>query len=146
MALKIFKGIWFLSLIIFLTVFMYNYASLPQQITVIESTESPFMVSRDAVFYGFLLIAAIFNMFVFIIKRIFYLKTDFQAWFYGLIISLNIFLLIGINYLTLYNSAEKYDYSRIGGIIYGSLILIILWTLGWPVYALSKKMFSNQSV
>jgi hypothetical protein len=146
MTLKVFKGIWFLSLIIFLAVFMYNYASLPEQVILLESTASPFIISRDVVFYGFLLIAAVFNMFVFMIKRIFSLKADFQAWFYGLTIFLNIFLLIGINFLALYNSSEKFDYPRIGVIIYGSLTLIILWTLGWPIYALSKKIFFKQSV
>ena len=58
---------------------------------------------------------------------------------YGLIITLNIFFIIGMNFISLYNSEEKFDYDRIALIIYGSLGLIILWAVAWPVYVIFKR-------
>lgn len=146
MALKVFKAIWFLSLIIFLCVFLYDYASLPETVTVVESEESTVSLSRDGVFYGILIIAALLNVFVFIINKLFASNRDFRGWFYGLITVLNIFLIIGINFVSLYNSAEKFDFEAIGSIIYGSIILVLIWIISWPVYLLFKKIFSKQVV
>jgi hypothetical protein len=142
MTLKVFKAIWFLSLVIFLGVFMYNYASLPETITVLES-ETPFSLSRDALFYCVLAVAAIFNLFVFVVNKLFASQLDFRAWFYGLVISLNIFLIVGVNFVTLYNSSEKFDYQSIGSIIYGSIVLVLVWAVSWPVYALVKRFISK---
>jgi hypothetical protein len=71
---------------------------------------------------------------------------DFKSWFYGLVVTLNIFFIVGISFISLYNSTEKFDYESIGIIIYGSLGLIVVWSLGWPVYSLSRKYFFKQSV
>ncbi|MCX8491651.1 MAG: hypothetical protein ORN54_11345 [Cyclobacteriaceae bacterium] len=142
MVLKVFKAVWFLSLITFLGVFMYNYASMPEVITVIE-LETPFSLSRDALFYCVLAVAAISNLFVFVINKLFASQLDFRAWFYGLVISLNIFLIVGVNFVALYNSAEKFDYQAIGSIIYGSIALVVGWAVCWPLYPLAKRFFSK---
>jgi hypothetical protein len=137
MALKIAKGIWFVSLIIFLAIFFYNYASLGPSVTIVEGT-SPIVASKEAVFYGFLVIAALLNLFVFLVSR-FFSGTEFKAWFYGLVVTINAFLAIAINYLALYNSLEKFNYEQIGGIIYGSIVLIVVWLTAWPLYLLIKR-------
>ncbi len=146
MALKVFKAIWFLSLLIFLGVFMYNYAGLPEVVNLVDSIESPLSLSREALFYSILAVAAILNVFVFVISKLYSSNPDFRCWFYGLITTLNIFLIIGVNFVTLFNSAEKFDYSRIGNIIYGSLLLVILWLVAWPIFALVKKISAKQAV
>ncbi|MFY8035564.1 MAG: hypothetical protein ACOVMQ_00280 [Cyclobacteriaceae bacterium] len=146
MSLKVFKAIWFLSLLIFLGVFMYNYAGLPEVVNLEDSIDSPLSLSREALFYSVLAVAAILNVFVFIISKLYSSNPDFRGWFYGLITSLNIFLIIGVNFITLFNSAEKFDYSRIGNIIYGSLMLVVLWVLAWPIYLLIKKISAKQAV
>jgi hypothetical protein len=146
MVLKIFKGVWFLSLIVFLGVFIYQYASLPEKITLQES-ETPLIISRDGLFYAFVATVALINMLVFVVTRLFPAEDmDFKSWFYGLVITLNIFFIVGISFISLYNSTEKFDYESIGIIIYGSLGLIVVWSLGWPVYSLSRKYFFKQSV
>jgi hypothetical protein len=144
MALKVFKALWFLSLLIFLGVFMYNYAAMPEILTVLESA-TPFSLSRDALFYGVLAVAAIFNLFVFVINKLFAAQRDFRAWFYGLIISLNIFLITGVNFVALYNSSEKFDYQSIGPIVYGSIVLVLGWSISWPFYLIVKKIASRSS-
>ncbi len=157
MVLKIFKGVWFLSLIVFFGVFIYQYASLPEKITLQESESSalretslnrgPLVISRDGLFYAFVATVALINMLVFVVTRLFPAKDmDFKSWFYGLVITLNIFFIVGISFISLYNSTEKFDYESIGIIIYGSLGLIVAWSLGWPVYALSRKYFFKQAV
>ncbi len=140
MTLKVFKAIWFLSLIIFLGVFMYNYASLPETVVVIEA-ETPISLSRDVLFYSFLVMAAILNLFVFLINKLFANHIEFRAWFYGLITSLTIFLIVGINFIALYNSSEKFNYQDIGLIIYGSIALVVVWVLSWPIYKVAKRLF-----
>ncbi len=146
MSLKVFKAIWFLSLLIFLGVFMYNYAGLPEVVNLVDSIDSPLSLSREALFYSVLAVAAILNVFVFIISKLYSSNPDFRGWFYGLITSLNIFLIIGVNFVTLFNSAEKFDYSRIGNIIYGSLMLVVLWVVAWPIYLLIKKISAKRAV
>ncbi|MFM8739960.1 MAG: hypothetical protein ACKOC0_07115 [Cytophagales bacterium] len=138
MALKIAKGVWFVSLIIFLAIFFYNYASLGPSVTMVEGNE-PVVASKEGVFYGFLSVVALLNMFVFLVNR-FFSGIEFKAWFYGLVVTLNAFLAIAINYLALYNSLEKYNYEQIGGIIYGSIVLIVVWLIAWPVYILTKRL------
>jgi hypothetical protein len=145
MALKVFKGVWFLSLIVFLVLFIYQYASLPENITLQES-ETPLTISRDGLFYAFISMVALINMLVFVVTRLFPAKdTDFKSWFYGLVIALNIFFIVGISFISLYNSTEKFDYESIGIIIYGSLGLIVVWAVGWPVYRVLRSSLAGDS-
>ena len=125
---------------------MYNYAGLPEVVNLMDSTDSSMSISREALFYSVLAVAAILNLFVFIINKLFSAQPDFRAWFYGLITTLNIFLIIGVNFITLFNSAEKFDYSRIGNIIYGSLVVVVIWALVWPIYSVIKKISAKQAV
>jgi hypothetical protein len=45
-----------------------------------------------------------------------------------------------------YNSAEKFDYNRIGFAIYGSVILVIIWAVSWPLYRIFRGLFTKQAV
>lgn len=146
MTLKVFKGVWFLSLLVFLVVFIYDYAALPEKIT-LQEAETPLTISRDGLFYGFIGMVAVINMLVFVVSRLFSDKdAGFKLWFYGLVITLNIFFIVSISFIGLYNSTEKFDYESIGIIIYGSLGLFAMWALGWPVYSLLRKYFFKQPV
>jgi hypothetical protein len=52
-------------------------------------------------------------------------------------------LIIGVNFIALYNSAEKFDYQAIGPIIYGGIVLVVGWAISWPLYAVARKLFSR---
>lgn len=146
MALKIIKGVWFLSLMAFLGAFMYIYASLPENVTLLEG-DSAIELSRDTIFYGFLVITGITNMLVFIVSRLFPAdQNQFKTWFYGLVISLNLFFIVALAFINLYNSTEKFDYSNIGYVIYGSICLVAVWVVSWPVYAIFRKNINKQTV
>jgi hypothetical protein len=146
MAQKILKGIWFLSLLVFLVVFIYDYAALPENITLGEG-ESALSMSRDGLFYAFIGAVAIINMLVFVVTRLFAEKnTDFKSWFYGMVAILNLFFIVAISFIGLLNSNERFDYERIGIIIYGSVGLIAVWAMGWPILVFLRKYIFKQPV
>ncbi len=146
MALKILKVIWSFSLLGMLVVFMYVYASLPEKVVVSENSQT-ITLSKETVFYIALVLIAVSNALVFAVSRIYPEKDeDFKAWFYGMVACANLFFVIGLSFISLYNSNEKYDFGRLGVIIYGSLGLLLMWATSWPVYRLAQRFFSKQPV
>jgi hypothetical protein len=100
-------------------------------------------ISPDTFFYigvGFL---ALINVLVFVVAKIVAKRTEFRTWFYGLIITFNIFCIVSMGFIALYNSAETYNFQRLQPIIYGSVILFLAWTIGWPVYVGYKKILGQ---
>jgi hypothetical protein len=143
MALKISKVLWVFSLLAVMALFMYVYASLPETVVVNENTDT-ISLSKEAVFYIALAFITFANALVFLVTRI-YPEEDFyfKSWFYVLIIWVNLFFVIGLNFISLYNSGEKYDYERLGAIIYGSVTILIIWIMVWPVYRIAQKFSSK---
>jgi hypothetical protein len=44
------------------------------------------------------------------------------------------------------NSNEKFDFSRIGFLIYGSIILVVLWAVAWPLFLFFRKFLSKSQI
>lgn len=145
MILRIFQVVWFFSLLAILAVFMYVYASLPEQV-IVQQESVPLTLSKEMVFYIALFILAFFNAMLFVVKRIYAANPSFVSWFIGLVICMNIFSGITLAFLSVFNSGEKFDYSQIGGIVYGSVVLIVLWSLAWPIYRLFPGNSANKLV
>jgi len=144
MALKIFKVIWFFSLIAVLGVFMYVYASLPDPVAVGDGSK---ILSKESLFYILLAVLSLTNASVFAITRLFSEKDhDFKAWFYGLVVCANLFFVVGLAFVSLYNSTEKFDYARIGFIIYGTIALLIGWSISWPIFRIAQRFFGKQMI
>jgi hypothetical protein len=139
MALKLLKAIWFLSMLVTLGALLFVYASLPQEVLVQDDTDARVAISNEVFFYIAMALIAVSNAMVYVMAKVFKTNEELRTWFYGLIITLNIFFIIGMNFISLYNSEEKFDYDRIALIVYGSLALIILWAAAWPVYAIFKR-------
>ena len=146
MALKVLKGVWFLSMLAALVALLYVYAGLPQEVIVQEEAGAKVTISNEGFFYMVMFLMAISNGLVYAIGKVYKKNEDLRTWFYGLITTLNIFFIIGMNLISLYNSSEKYDYGRIDFIIYGSVGLIITWVAAWPFYSLYKHFFSKSSI
>lgn len=140
MILKIFKAVWFLSVLATLALLLFNYAGLPESVVVQQQGVDAVRISRETFFYLMMAITGIVNFMVFPIAKIYKTNEDFRSWFYGLVIALNFFFIVSMNFVALFNSGEKYDYSRINIIIYGSVGLFVLWMIGWPVYLLFRKV------
>lgn len=146
MALKILKVIWFFSLLAMVATFMYVYASLPENVVVNENPQT-ITLSKETLFYMALAVIAIANALVFAVSRIYSEREgDFKAWFHGLIACANLFFIIGLSFISLYNSNEKYDFGRLGVIIYGSVGLLMVWATSWPVYRVVRRFVDKQPV
>jgi hypothetical protein len=145
MTLRIFKAFWFLSLLIALAALLFVYASLPEQVVVQEKEANLVSLPRDGVFYIAIALMAILNVFVFAVQKLFR-DEHFKIWFYGLIITLNIFFIVALNMLGTFNSGETFNYGQIDFIIYGSVLLILLWSASWPFYSLLRKFFHKPTV
>lgn len=134
MILRILKVVWFFSLLTASAVLLYVYASLPETVAFFEGAGETTML-RDQLFYIALAVLAVFNLLVFVFRKLYPVEEEWNlvAWFYGLVILLNLFVLVALSFTSLINSGEKFDYPRIGVIIYGSLILLAAWAITWPV-------------
>lgn len=147
MILKIFRAVWFLSLLAVLANLMYVYAGLPEQVTVAEKGgATSYIMDKEPLFYSALACIGIINLLVFLFSKSITPREDFRTWLNGFVITLNFFFIVGFSFIGLYNSAEHFDFSRIGFIIYASVILIALWAISWPVYLIGKRIFSKQVV
>ena len=141
MLLRIFKVIWFFSLLTTSGVLFYVYASLPETVTLMEGSVA---VPREQFFYMALALLTTFNLLVFVLRRLYSVEESWNivAWFYGLVIFLNLFLLVALSFTSLINSGERFDYARIGAIIYGSVFLLAAWSLTWPIYVVVRMIRS----
>lgn len=133
-----------MSLLAVTAALMYGYASMHEEVIVREEVQSTIRMSRDTFFYVVLAFLSIINVLVFIIARIMVRSEDFKSWFYGLVITFNIFFIVGIGFISLYNSGEAYDYARLEPLIYASIGLFLVWSFAWPIY-LGYKRLSGRS-
>jgi hypothetical protein len=146
MVLKLFKAAWFLSMLAALANLLYVYASLPEQVSLMEEGIESAHIYREQLFYSAMAMIALANVMVYLFSKKLAPKEDFRAWLHGLVITLNIFFIIGMSFISLYNSTERFDFSRIGFIIYGSVGLVAAWALSWPVYLTVKRLTAKQPV
>jgi hypothetical protein len=146
MALKLLKGAWFVSMAAALVALLYVYAGLPQQVIVQNDGGSNVTITNEVFFYVVMMILAITNVMVFVIGKVFHREEDFRAWFFGLIMTLNIFFIIALIYIFQYNSNERFEYERVAFVIYGSLALMVLWACFWPAYLVFRRFFSKPSL
>lgn len=144
MILKVFRAVWFLSLLGVFANLMYVYAGLPEQVSVAEKGgATAYVMNKEALFYAALAFIAILNLLVYLFSKSLTPDEGFRAWLHGLVITLNIFFVVAFSFIGLYNSAEVFDFSRIGAIIYGSVILVMVWAVAWPLYILGKRLFAK---
>jgi hypothetical protein len=139
MILKVFRGVWFLSLMAAMANLMYVYAGLPEQVVVQEEGVNTTAISKETVFYVWLAVLGIVNVLVYVFGKKLVPSEALRAWFTGLIICLNLFFIIAFSFIGLYNSSESFDFSRAGFVLYISLGLIGAWIVGGGIYAVIKK-------
>jgi|SRR5688572_5421414 hypothetical protein len=146
MSVKIFKAVWFLSMLGVLVNLLYTYAGLPLEVVINENGGSSISIGKDNYFYLVSIIIALVNALVFVVNNVYRKDFDFRTWFYGLVICLNFFFVVSLNFISLYNSGDEFDYSKIEFLILGSTGLFVLWALGWPVYSIYRKIYVKESV
>jgi drug/metabolite transporter (DMT)-like permease len=146
MMFKVFRAVWFFSLIGVLGALLYVYADLPENVIVQQEGIESKLISRDIFFYIVLILLTIANALVYAVGSVYKHDLTFKAWFCGLIITLNLFFVVGLFLVNAYNSDERFDFSRIGFVIYGSLGLMVLWAISWPVVKMVANKRSNELV
>lgn len=150
MYLRLFRAVWFISLLAFLACLLYVYAGLQERarLPYPSQTSAYIAFSREAFFYLFLALGTVFNVLVFVARNVMPQKkyNPFKTWLYGFIITLNVFFIVAISFTGVYNTGEIFDYSRIGIIIYGSVILVGGSVLSWPVYLIFSRFGNKQTV
>jgi hypothetical protein len=139
MAVKIFRSVWFLSVLAVLFVLLYQYASWPETVVIGQGEVNFVSLSRDSFFYISMALLAFVNVTVYIARNFASKSAEFQAWFYGFIAVINFFLIIALSFISLFNSNEDFRFGQIGFIIYGSLILVFSWILGGLLYWLVRR-------
>ncbi|MCI0751316.1 MAG: hypothetical protein L0Y35_05725 [Flammeovirgaceae bacterium] len=144
-ALKLFRAVWFLSVFLSMTALLYAYASIQGDILLLEGNETLASASRDSFVYAGMALLALINVSVYLAKAA--IKDEvILSWYYGLVITINIFLIVSFSYVQLNSSGEKFDFERIGFIIYGSLFLCGLWLLaGLPLMILRRRNIKSMT-
>ncbi|RAW01274.1 hypothetical protein [Pseudochryseolinea flava] len=146
MILKVFKSIWFVSLLGLLTAMMLVYASLGEVVVIQQNGLDQVALSRESFFYIVLILSVVVNMTVYLIK-LFYLKNeDFRSWYHGLVITINLFLVVSLFLINAFNSGERFDFSRIAFVIYGSVGLVVAWAIAWPVIKVFRRFSTKSTV
>jgi len=146
MVEKVFKGAWFFSLVATAGILLYTYASLPADV-VIGAEVDALSITRDTLFYSALGFLTLLNALVFTVSRLFAgVAGFFRTWFFGLMAFFNLFVDVILQFLNVLNSAEKFDYDMMGLAIYGSLALLVFWSLTWPVFMFAQKISGKQPV
>jgi len=146
MVLKIFRGVWFISMMAVFANLMYIYAYLPQQVALFEEELRIISTDREVFFYVAMAAIALINVLVYLFSKKVTPDEHFRIWVNGLVIVLNIFFIISMSFIGVYNSTEKFNFADIGFVIYGSVGLFVAWVAAWPVYSVFRKLSAKQSV
>lgn len=144
MVLKLLKLVWFLSVLAVLANLLYMYASLPE--TVVIREDEYVALDREWLFYILMISIVVINALVYLVKTMFPHEESLRAWFHGLIITINIFFIIAMNALNVYNTTDTFDQSLVIYYVTGSLALIFVWAAIWPLYLIYQKIFVKQAI
>lgn len=146
MALKIFKGAWFVSVLAVLANLLYVYASLPEEVIIQEESTGRIIAGREFLFYAMTGLILLVNSLVYVNSKLNAENMELRSWFHGLVITINIFFIFAMSLIQTYNSLEAFNFAEIGFIIYGSVGLVILWAISWPIYLIIRKIYPKQII
>lgn len=145
---KLFNLSWFFTFVLFFAALTLSYAYLPENIGIHadNSGAADQFVKKETFFYAGLIIFVISNIVSFYFIRVldsvpsstsFYFKnpafkSKITSWFAGFVTMVNLFLVIAVSYIAMFNSQayqiEKYNYLLylIPVLFAGSMIWLIL--------------------
>jgi hypothetical protein len=144
MVLKLLRLVWFVSVLVVLANLLYMYASLPE--TVVIQEDEYVAIDREWLFYILMISIVVINALVYMVKAMFPHEQNLRAWFHGLIITNNVFFIIAMNALNVYNTTDSFNQSLVIYYVTGSLALILVWAAIWPLYLVYQKIFVKQAI
>ncbi|MGK7396872.1 MAG: hypothetical protein ACNS62_20010 [Candidatus Cyclobacteriaceae bacterium M3_2C_046] len=150
---KIFKFIWFISLLLFLASFLWVYAYLPgeAQIWAGEDTSRDITISKDMFFYGGLLIFMIINVIFYLFSGVWSknvarnvsqpefrdFKINILNWLISFNVVINFFLIISIILIGSINQSQPNPAISI--LMYVGPAFIIIWLISLAVIMIKRK-------
>ena len=145
---KILKMIWLVSFGGATLVLFYVYSSLPEMVAYSGNEATSFeYIDKELFFYFFLFVLALSNILLYAISARKWIRSSssqkisrLNAWKFGLGVVINIFLVISMIFISIFNSGEKFDYSNFGYLVYFSLALVILWVISLPFVIYSARV------
>ncbi|MBX7127453.1 MAG: hypothetical protein K1X47_17285 [Cyclobacteriaceae bacterium] len=144
MIAKIFRGFWFFTLVGLLVFFLYDYASMSEELLLSDEATN-LTVSRDVFFYCFLALAALTNGSVYLMRSLMK-HPSYVSWYTGLVILCNFFFMLTAYFVMLYNSTEKYDFKYMGLALYLVLGAVALWLIVLPVVRSRVKQSDKEKL
>jgi len=135
---------WFLSVLVVLANLLYVYAGLPETVSVQGEGSAP--IGRELLFYIMLGCVVAVNFLFYLVKMFFHEAEALRAWFHALVIAINVFAITSMQAISVYNSGETFDLSRVGIFLTGSIGLVIVCAVSWPAYLLFQKFFVKPTV
>ena len=146
MLLSISRGFWLISVLSALAALLYVYAGLPEVVFLSKGDLEVNSADRELMFYVTLGVIALVNAMVFAFAAVYERQQGLRAWFNGLVVTLNIFFIVVLFFVNSSNSNEKFDYNRIGFIVYSSIGLVVVWAISWPIILVARKIFAKSGV
>lgn len=146
MLLRLSKGLWLVSVLGVLATLLFVYAGLPEDLIVMQSGGEFVYLGRETFFYFALVAITLTNALVFMVSALYKKDEALRTWFNGLVVILNIFFVVSLFLINAINSNEKFDFDRIGFMIYGSVALIGVWATAWPIFVLIRKFSGKATV
>lgn len=130
---NIIKGFWFVTFILAFGILLYVFASLPEQVLYTENNT----IDNNTFFYIALAIIAFVNFPLYALSRNFKknqpLAQAIFGWIFSLATILNGFLFIALQYINLFNSSEKVNYSYYGYFLYICLAMLVGCIIALPI-------------
>lgn len=140
---KIIRAFWYVSVLVVFGGMMYSFAGLPEEVQLLEGLD-PF--SKDIYFYIILAIIALSNFLIYSVSYRFAKRKQVNAvvsvlptWLGSLNFTLNLFYFVGLMYVMMYNSNEKWDYQLLGYGVMVSIGLITVSLFSLPFLILYNK-------
>lgn len=145
---------WFFTFLGFFAALMLSYTFLPEQVGVQanEIGDASIFITKESFFYTGLVVFAACNIICFFFIRMMdaipassgfyfrneYFKDNITGWFAGFVTIINLFLMLAIVYIALFNHQGDYHISQFSALVYLPPILVIL-SLAWLAYIFHNR-------
>ncbi|MEO1051836.1 MAG: hypothetical protein AAFX87_14495 [Bacteroidota bacterium] len=145
---RLIKAFWFVTVLATFASLLYVYASIPEMVNILtrEDRVDSLVVSRDTLFYVTLALTAFSNFVLYSIYRSLNNRANRKyryaptliKWVLSFGAVLNLFFIVCMQFITLYNSGENFNYDNFGYLIYVTGGFIIIWLISLPISFLFK--------
>lgn len=151
---RLIKFTWFLTTLLFLGILLWSYAYLPANVGVgADAGGYPNeFLEKEAFFYLALCVFIFFNVILFSSKKLIdnsiskrgyspqrSLQHDLSDWLLAFAASINIFLVLGLVYLDVFNNSDGVNLNIYGPVVFAGPVLVGILLVVLGVILLKKR-------